>query len=634
MFRCPKCHFELPADATFCTRCGFNRTNARMMAVKEQGRPAQAQPPASHPAPPQPGMGAAGVQPVRNSTPPRPQGNVPPQQAGSLRSFAGPGADPQKGGPPAQRPPQPGMPQNPMPPQGWNNQGQGRPSEQIVRTSTPPNANRPAAPPPARPPKSGVREGLWDGLSLDDLYNDPSMMMTSQAAEHWRESWRMRQKAEAGPAIGINRGQAEVPEPLLAMQHSIARMRAVMKTHEKPPVDRSKGRAFWLPTILMTCIIVGLIGYVATTFSNSGSTTSLAAPALHPNLLVSKTATTTFTAGQDIQVIGDSFSPNSTVTLSLDSANADGQTQGVQSSKTGTISTALTVPSSAQAGSYTLKAVDNKTKAISFLPVHVLPSSTANTTPLQATGADQLNFTVNTTNPISPVKKITLTNPTDATVTWSVTTFNDYVQGDPKKPPIGTDSTDWLVSGAHTSGQIAAQGTDELSINADAMNMASTLKGAKPYSGYVVINTTNAQNQQGQMILKASLTVTPTGNEIIVTPSTTLVVGRTADGNCVNSSITIANLGNTTVSYSVKLEGDATGNFSIGDNQADGKVLPAGSTAVDPNHPNAPAVPTDVQVITISCHNVQAGDGLYHIDVYPGTPQPIRLGVSVQAVSG
>jgi hypothetical protein len=166
------------------------------------------------------------------------------------------------------------------------------------------------------------------------------------------------------------------------------------------------------------------------------------------------------------------------------------------------------------------------------------------------------------------------------------------------------------------------------------MNMASTLKGAKPYAGYVVINTTNAQNQQGQMILKASLVVTPTGNEIIVTPSTTLVVGRTADGNCVNSSITIANLGNTTVNYSVKLEGDATGNFALGDNQANGKVLPAGSTAVDPNHPNAPAVPTDVQVITVSCHNVQAGDNLYHIDVYPGTPQPIRLSVSVQAVSG
>src|SRR6266700_3319531 len=133
MFRCPKCHAELPADAKFCKSCGFNQTNAKMMAIKEQGGPAQAQPPRpmppqqgpgapaqpmrtgtpppqapgnspARPTPPQPGQGA---QPMRTGTPP-PQapGNLQQQQkASSLMSYSGPPNSPQ-----APRPQQPGMP--------------------------------------------------------------------------------------------------------------------------------------------------------------------------------------------------------------------------------------------------------------------------------------------------------------------------------------------------------------------------------------------------------------------------------------------------------------------------------------------------------------------------------------------
>src|SRR5689334_20705778 len=107
MFRCPKCHTELPADARFCNKCGFNHTNA-MKAVS----PAQA---GSGPKGAiQPPPGTPGGQGLTK----RYAGNQPPQQ-GPMPS----------GVPPVQQPP--------MPPQG-SPAGQIRQSEQVVRTSTPP----------------------------------------------------------------------------------------------------------------------------------------------------------------------------------------------------------------------------------------------------------------------------------------------------------------------------------------------------------------------------------------------------------------------------------------------------------------------------------------------------------------
>jgi hypothetical protein len=190
------------------------------------------------------------------------------------------------------------------------------------------------------------------------------------------------------------------------------------------------------------------------------------------------------------------------------------------------------------------------------------------------------------------------------------------------------DGVSWLViNHSPTIGQIQSQGTDVLSISASAMNLPPspiTKAVAQPYVSYVVINTVDAQNQPGQMVLKVTLLVKPTGNEVVVTPSPTLVMQRTADGNCVDNAITITNLGSTLISYTVQaVDGATAAAFTFGPNANGAQIQPMGST-------NPDGTPSDVQAVKVSCHNVQAGDNLYAINVFPGTPKPIKLNVSIK----
>src|SRR5581483_8123177 len=61
-----------------------------------------------------------------------------------------------------------------------------------------------------------------------DDNDSESYLATSVAAERWRTSWRNRQRSEAGPATTASRGQSMVQEPLMAMQNSLVRMRAIL----------------------------------------------------------------------------------------------------------------------------------------------------------------------------------------------------------------------------------------------------------------------------------------------------------------------------------------------------------------------------------------------------------------------
>ncbi len=98
---------------------------------------------------------------------------------------------------------------------------------------------------------------------LDQLEGDESFVATSIAAEHWRTSWRNRQRTEAGPATTVSRGHSSVPEPLLAMQYSLLRMRAIIIPHKTKQLT---GPGFWITIVLMLCLIAGLIAFIILTY--------------------------------------------------------------------------------------------------------------------------------------------------------------------------------------------------------------------------------------------------------------------------------------------------------------------------------------------------------------------------------
>src|SRR2546421_13026272 len=75
--------------------------------------------------------------------------------------------------------------------------------------------------------------------------NFESYAATSKAAERWRTSWRNRQLSEAGPATSVLRGQLAVSEPLMAMEHSLVRMSAIIAPSGKQNKHKPS-LSFWL----------------------------------------------------------------------------------------------------------------------------------------------------------------------------------------------------------------------------------------------------------------------------------------------------------------------------------------------------------------------------------------------------
>ena len=106
---------------------------------------------------------------------------------------------------------------------------------------------------------------------IDQPVEDEGFIATSAAAEHWRTSWRNRQRSEAGPAAAVSRGQSSVPEPLMAMQHSLQRIRAITRSQIK---KEGTGLGFWMTLFFMVCIIGILGAYIASTYLPNSYATS------------------------------------------------------------------------------------------------------------------------------------------------------------------------------------------------------------------------------------------------------------------------------------------------------------------------------------------------------------------------
>ncbi len=417
-----------------------------------------------------------------------------------------------------------------------------------------------------------------------------SLIATSKAAEHWRQSWRDRQRAEAGPAIGIMRGQAAVAEPLMSMQNSIARMRAIIMP--KNTADhRGKNFVFWFTLILLICIIAGLSAYVLATYIPS---TQLAAQIsgsgnVSPALAMQNSPTNTIAAGQTVRVHGTYFGPNHTITFIL--ATTPLATGPVQSNNNGTFDASLSIPTTWLAGSYALQAQDNQSGLHAFLDLQILPATlimrnnsplvlTANERPVATTG---LAFKTIMGQSTSASQRITLTNSGNTPVQWSVST-------------IAENNLDWLlINDGKTGGTLAVSGTDSVGISVSTMSLKSS---SKPYIGSVIFTVNSTQ-----AIVPVSLTIQDTALELVVNPNPVIAYLQ-GGGTCQPATLTLINLSNQVVTWNANPYAVDKSHIHLDSQTSEqGTLDPVG-------------LPANIKVMQITCIGAQAGEKLYHINVY------------------
>ena len=638
MFLCPRCHHELPENAKFCNYCGFNQTNARIESIRA-AQEALNRPPVAPSVPQTPPLVNENkvVGPMRSIKVAPKQNAVKASGKEHVQMESTP--PPRQPVQPIKTPTTPSVPETPSPSKGNSLTGRYVSEQETKYTPIQTNSIVPSAPqqgtgvpntpqPTRYPGASTIRQipqsqpsvapvasyqsyewglGLPDTLSLSEDpqksysgIDNKSLSATSKAAEQWHKSWRDRQHDEAGPAVNVSRGQASVPEPLLAMQHSIMRMRAVVI-----PKNRQNNPGFWMIVAMMFCLFIGLIAYIASTYlpGTRLASQSVATSISHsePTLAFQQqsSAQASFTAGQTIRVQGSSFGSNDHIIFLLDATTLN-ETATTDSS--GSFHATLTIPSTELVGAYALQAQDNHTGQHAFLDLTVTASAT-NTTSLSLSAhgniISSLSFaaTVGRDNP--PIQPVTLTNTGSTTMQWTVAAITD-------------DNSAWLeIKDKQAGGQLDPGQSDSVNVGVLMQGLSSN---AHPYKGEVVFTIAN----QGQAILPVELQVAESGVEVVISPNP-IVAAPAANGSCQSTSLTLVNLNETGINWTVKPSDDYNAQHIHVDGQTteSGTLMSTGSNG-------------DTKVIQLTCIGVQLGKSYTLTVYYNGQTETIPVNISNQ----
>jgi hypothetical protein len=424
---------------------------------------------------------------------------------------------------------------------------------------------------------------------------------TSRAAELWRQSWLDRQRAEAGPAENVSRGQAAVPMPLMAMQHSLARMRAIIIAN-KEEEGSSSNTGFWITILLLICLIGGLGAYIIYSFvpgSPFGSTQNVQpSGAVQPSLIVLGSQAGAIVTGQVLHVHGQHFGANDTITFLLDTTqpivDKSGQNISVQSNGQGTFDVTIPVSNNWSAGNHVIQAVDAHANLFAYLTIEVSPAGTPvktssdlalllNGHPLQQLS---LNAVVGQDN---PSQRFTLSNTSGAPLSWSAVA-------------IANNNLSWLIiDDNHNSGTLNISGTDSIGITA---NITGLVSSKKPYTGQILFTINNRE----QLTLPVQLMVNDAPSEVVFTPDP-IIAQLGPGGTCVTgqngASLTLINLGEQVISWKLGLDGNTLSHIQF--SSVSGMLAPSDQ-------------PSSTQVITLTCTGVQAG-GSYTITLYANGAQ-------------
>ncbi|HYK84197.1 MAG TPA: hypothetical protein VEV19_02445 [Ktedonobacteraceae bacterium] len=426
--------------------------------------------------------------------------------------------------------------------------------------------------------------------------NSESYIATSVAAEHWRTSWRNRQRSEAGPATLVSRGQSLVQEPLMAMQNSLIRMRAVIL-----PKKPQTARRFWLTLLLMLCLMAGLLAFIASTFQTrtnlaGQSQSSQQVDFPPPDLRIQGQQTATVAQGQTLILHGENFDAGAPVIFLLDGTlpinGSNGRELVVLASDQGSFDVPVHITSDWSAGPHVIAANDNKNSQSAYLNIIVSLAGPAPTSsPDLSLSVQSVTFHAIMGQGDPQEQFITLTN-TNATspVQWIARAVTD-------------NNLAWLdVDDTTTGGNLGIGGTGTIGIRAMVDGLTNI---TKPYTGHIIFTI----NQREQLTLPVQLQLAGSTPEIAINPNPLIgVLSITGDSCQSGATLLLTNLSNEPVSWTLSLDAHSATHIQFlyaGKPYMQGVLAPAGQQG-------------DSKVLTLQCTHVQNG-GTYNFTLSSGT---------------
>jgi hypothetical protein len=450
--------------------------------------------------------------------------------------------------------------------------------------------------------QNGAREEI-------PLISPESVAYTSKAAEHWRMSWRDRQYTEAGPAEGVSKGQASVSSPLLAMQNSFVRMRAIIIKQKQDKRKVSFG--FWVTIFLMVCLTASLGAYIFYSYMpnvlNNAAHIPQNVSGQTPALSIQGATSTTFKIGQTLHIAGTHFGPHDIITFLLDTATpisgANGNPLHIQADAQGAFEVTIPIQSDWPTGDRSIQAVDAAAHTSSYLEIQIIPAAKP------ATSSPDLSITLNG-QPISALtftkqvgqadpaaQRITITNTSGAVLQWSASAS-------------AGNNLSWLViEDNNDAGQLAISQPASIGIGVDTTGLGPKLVNDKnePYTGQVLFTINNKE----VLTLPVQLTITDAAPELVFSPSPIFATAK-ADGTCqAGATLTLINLGSVVVQWTAKPDASAQNTIQFDNSQGgeseSGELMPSGNNG-------------DTVVLTVRCSGVQKGQQ-FHISIYGNSTQ-------------
>jgi hypothetical protein len=438
------------------------------------------------------------------------------------------------------------------------------------------------------------------------IFSPESLNYTSKAAEHWRNSWRDRQYAEAGPAEEVSKGQASVSSPLLAMQNSFVRMRSIVIKQKEDKRKVSFG--FWVTLLIMLSLIGGMGAYIFYSYLPSSSSSATYISQLisgqSPTLSIVGTTSTTFKIGQALQIAGSHFGSHDTIAFLLDAntttpiMSSSGSPLQAQANAEGAFEIAMSIGKDWPTGDDTIQAVDSAAHTSSYLGISIIPAAKPVTSSpnlsisMNGQPLSVLTFTNQFGHADPPARRITITNTSGAPLQWTASVSIDQNLG-------------WLViEDNHNMGQLAIAEPQTIGIGVITTGLSATQPN-RPYMGQIDFIINNSE----VLTLRVQLTITDAAPELVFSPSQIDgIVNK--NGTCQGgATLTLINLGTTVISWAVNP--DITGFIRF---TSQNKALASGTL-------NPIGKDGDTIVLTLQCAGVVAGQ-TYRLSIYGnGVPE-------------